>query len=41
MYAGQGLGMIRDVPAAASVVQNVIAEAERTLAELSARAGSR
>jgi nitronate monooxygenase len=36
MYAGQGLGMIRDLPAAAEVVRAVVSEAERAI-ELLAR----
>lgn len=34
MYAGQGVGMIDEVPAAASVIEAVVAEAERTLGRL-------
>lgn len=34
MYAGQGVGMIDDLPAAADVVGSVIAEAERALERL-------
>lgn len=37
MYAGQGLGMIRDIPAAADVVRAVVGEAERALAALARR----
>ena len=35
MYAGQGLGMIRDIPSAAAVVEAVISEAEQTLERVS------
>jgi nitronate monooxygenase len=34
MYAGQGLGMIQDVPSAATVVQAVVSEAEQALEKL-------
>lgn len=38
MYAGQGVGMIRDVPRAADVVQAVAREARASLGALAARA---
>jgi nitronate monooxygenase len=37
MYAGQGLGMIRDIPSAGDVVRAVVAESERALAALARR----
>jgi nitronate monooxygenase len=41
MYAGQGLGMIRDVPGAAEVVQGVVSEAEQALGQLAQRVRAR
>lgn len=37
MYAGQGLGLIRDIPSAAAVVEAVVSEAEQALAALARR----
>jgi hypothetical protein len=37
MYAGQGLGMIRDIPAANDVVRAIIEEAMQALAGLGRR----
>jgi NAD(P)H-dependent flavin oxidoreductase YrpB (nitropropane dioxygenase family) len=34
MYAGQGLGMIHDIPTAAAVVQGVVSEAEAAVGKL-------